>query len=77
MKIFKKDQLKILQWNSDVLSTKVDELRTRAAELDLDVILIQETKLSGRNTTPRIHGYKEAIRTYGTIAKGGGILCYV
>ena len=77
MKVIKKDNLRILQWNADALSTKVGELRMRAAELDLDVILIQETKLKEGVATPRIPGFKEAMRLDRVVTGGGGILCYI
>ena len=77
MKVTKKSSLRILQWNADSLATKIGELRTSAAKLDLDVILIQETKLTGKARTPRIDGFKEAMRQDRVGLGGGGLLCYI
>ena len=76
MKVFTKDYLRILQWNADSLATKIGELRDRVKDLDADVLLIQETKLRGK-PTPRIPGYKEAMRSDRVVAEGGGLLSYV
>jgi len=77
MKVTKKSSLRILQWNADSLGTKIGELRTSADKLDLDVILIQETKLKGNAATPRIEGFKEAMRQDRVGVGGGGLLCYI
>ena len=76
MKLFTKKSLRILQWNADSLATKIGELRERVKDRDVDVILIQETKLRGK-PTPRIDGYKEAMRSDRIVAEGGGLLCYI
>ena len=76
MKIIRRDSLRILQWNADVLNTKMDELKARAVDMNLDVILIQETKLKPHMKTPRIPGFKEAMRQDRIVIDGGGLLCY-
>jgi len=76
MRYARKDSLKILQWNADTLGTKVDQLRLRMEELDVDVALIQEAKLN-RRATPVIKGYKEAMRADRIICEGGGLVCYI
>ena len=68
MKLFTKESLRILQWNADSLATKIGELRDRVKQLEVDVILIQETKLRGK-PTPRIPGYKEAMRSDRIVAE--------
>ena len=77
MKIIKRDYLRILQWNCDTLSTRVGELKMRAAKLDLDVILIQETKMKAKDKTPNILGYKVAMRQDRVAIDGGGLLCLI
>ena len=70
--------LKFLQWNADGLATKVPELQERLKKEDIDVVLIQETKLQPHLRTPKIQGYKIALRSdrRGGI-KGGGLATYV
>ena len=51
------DKLRILQWNADGLRNKIMELRAREGDLDLDVLLIQETHLEPNKATPTIPGY--------------------
>ncbi len=43
--------LRILQWNADGLSTKVQELRDRLAAESIDVCLIQKTKLTEKDAS--------------------------
>ncbi len=47
-----KPTLRILQWNTDGLSTKVQELHDRLAAESIDVCLIQETKLVEKDASP-------------------------
>lgn len=42
----------LLQWNCDCLSTKADELAMLAKRYDVDLILLQETKLGEEDPTP-------------------------
>ena len=71
------DALSILQWNADGLSTKVVELRERLVAENIDVCVIQETKLKHDLVSPKIYGYKTILRAdrKGTIS-GGGLLIY-
>ena len=48
--------LRILQWNADGLNTKIAELNSVTKKLDIDVVLIQETKLTASSSTPNIQG---------------------
>ena len=58
MKIFERKSLRILQWNSDKLSTKVGELTLKLKELDIDLVMIQESKLEKKDATAITDGYK-------------------
>ena len=73
-----KRNLRGLQWNADGINTKVTELNRLVVELDVDVVLIQETKLTSRSKTPKIHGFT-AVRQDRPNAEfpGGGLLTYV
>ena len=71
-----KKSLRILQWNADGLSSKLHELRLKADELDLDVILIQESKLEAQHSTPKIIGYS-SIRSDRKKRAGGGLMSYI
>ena len=65
-----------LQWNADGIDTKVAELNRLVVELN--VVLIQETKLTSRSKTPKIHGFT-AVRQDRPNAEfpGGGLFTYV
>jgi len=52
-----RDKLTILQWNADGIRPKVQPLRDYLQEKEIDVFLIQETKLVTRNETPKFKGY--------------------
>ena len=74
-------ELKILQWNCDGLMTKKDELEELLHREGVQVALLQETKLSQRDDTPRLRGYS-AIRKdrSGSGTNGprvGGLCTYV
>ena len=71
-------QLTILQWNADGLTTKVIELTERLKEDNVDIANIQETKLKPHMKTPRIPGYRVATRAdrHGT-RRGGGLITYI
>lgn len=49
--------LKILQLNVDSITFKMDELRQFVKKHDIDVFLIQETKLTKKDATPKFPGY--------------------
>ena len=74
----KRRNLRGLQWNADGINTKMAELNSLVEELDVDVILIQETKLTNKSKTPVLHGYT-AVRQDrpNTEFPGGGLLTYV
>jgi len=76
MKKFTKQSLRFLQFNADGLKSKVDELSKRLHTLDIDVALIQETKLAKSDRTPTIPGFKP-IREDRKGMRGGGLIIYV
>ena len=56
--------------------TQPKNLRERAKDLDLDVLLIQESQLSENSKTPSIIGYTP-IRVDRKNKAGGGIISYI
>ena len=54
---------RLMQWNADGLKIKSHELARRLTEMDIDVCMIQESKLSHRDTTPKVQGCKAILRT--------------
>lgn len=69
--------LRILQWNADGIRTGLAELTRLVREVDLDVVLIQESKLSSGDQTPKLPGFAVARRDRPSGPKGGGLLTYV
>ena len=53
------DKLTILQWNADALLSKIEELRGYLEEKDIDIFMIQETKLisSDRDIEKKFPGF--------------------
>jgi ribonuclease HI len=72
-----KECLRILQWNADALSTKTIELEERMKKLDVDVAVIQETKFKEKDASPRIPGFKVAMRADREVVEGGGLISYI
>ena len=71
-----KPSLKIYQWNADGLATKIYELKNRLAEKEIDICMIQETKLRLGDTSPRIPGYA-CLRDDRKAMYGGGLMTYI
>ena len=46
-----RNKIRILQWNVDGVNTKTTELAARLQELDIDIGLVQESKLAKKNQT--------------------------
>ena len=76
MKKFTKPYLRLLQFNADGLKSRAGELEKRLKDLDIDVALVQETKLAKSDRTPPIVGYKP-VREDRKATKGGGLMIYV
>ena len=74
-------RLTLMQWNCDYLATKIPELRVVIKKYEVDIILLQETKLGLEDLTPLLEGF-DAIRTdrkgSGTHKRrGGGLITYI
>ena len=54
MKVVTRSSLRILQWNADGQKSKSDELAARIESGDIDVAVIQETRLTKSDSTPFI-----------------------
>ena len=69
--------LNILQWNADGINTKTTELRDRLVAENIDICMIQESKLQPHMKTPTLSGFKPIYRVdrKGTV-KGGGLITY-
>ena len=72
-----RDHLRIMSWNADALRTKIPELQKALDDLDIDVCMIQETKLKKKFDTPNLKGYVAVMRSDRADAEGGGLLTYV
>ena len=71
-----KQSLRIMQWNSNGISRKLGELEERLAQSDIDICLIQESKLRKVDRTPHIKGYS-SIREDRVAGTGGGLLTLI
>ena len=72
-----KQSLRIIQWNADSITTKVLELQDRLSAEDIDICLIQETKLKQGVLDPKLEGY-ECIRADRNLENaGGGLLILI
>ena len=72
-----KQSLRIIQWNADSITTKVLELQDRLSAEDIDICLIQETKLKKGARDPKLEGY-ECIRADRKLKNaGGGLLILI
>ena len=78
-----RDKLKVMQWNADGLRTaEADLLGFVTKSPDIDVLLIQETKLLPTDRTPVLPGYAAVRRDRplapgGAGGRGGGLLTFV
>ena len=71
-----KNCLRVMQWNSDGLTLKVHELAKRLKSLDIDVCVIQESKLRKKDNTPKVAGYLAILRSDRPNISGGGLITY-
>ena len=72
-----KKSLRILQWNADGITTKVNELGLRLKKDGYDVCLVQETKLKPNMKTPSIEGYTSIRQDRRNQNGGGGLISYI
>jgi len=70
------DKIRLIQWNCDGIRNKIIELRQRVIDQEIDVILIQETKLEKNHKTPDIPGFAPW-RVDRKNKKGGGLIAYI
>ena len=68
--------LNILQFNINGIQKHITELTQTAQQHNIDILLIQETKLSTKHKTPQIPNYT-AIRTDRGHKQGGGLITYI
>ena len=52
------DKLDIMQWNADAIGPKQDELERYVIAKDIDIFLIQETKMIKKDKKPKFAGYR-------------------
>ena len=57
MKSNERKCMRILQWNTDGIKSKIGELEMRLKKRDIDLAMIQERKLGKGQRTPHIKGY--------------------
>ena len=77
MKTIDREYLTVLQWNADGINTKSDELQTQLEALNIDVCLIQESKLTRGSIAPYFPGYKSIRSDRKVTKKGGGLLSLI
>ena len=83
MKTFTSNSLRILQWNADGMKSYSDSLARRLVSLNIDVAVIQETKLSPKDVvTPSIPGYVSGVHLQLRKDRpldmgGGGLIFYI
>jgi ribonuclease HI len=71
-----------VHWNINGFGNSKDELIDAAGRLDLDVICLQESKLTGKSPPPKIPGYDlhrkdRAVPRGSKPVRGGGLLTFV
>ena len=72
-----KTSLRIMQYNADTVSTKWLELQDRLIADDIDICLVQETKLSKGSQLKTPDGYEMRHADRGLRNAGGGLLCLI
>ena len=72
-----KDSLRKLQWNADSIKLKAGELSERMKELDVDIALVQGSKLREKDKTPSIKGYSSVRAGRPGERQGGGLITYI
>ena len=67
-----------MQWNANAIKNKTTELSARLIGNDIDICIIQESKLTKADKNPpRVTGYKAAMRSDRIGLAGGGLITYV
>ena len=73
--------LRILQWNADGIRPKLAELEDRLRSLQIDIAVVQETKLKPSDRDPRIPGFSTIRKDRNNhdlgLAYGGGLLILI
>jgi hypothetical protein len=72
-----RSSLRILQWNADGIRSGLSELEERLQQMEIDVAVIQETKLRRNNATPKFEGYATIRHDRANEKQGGGLLSLV
>ena len=72
-----KENIRIMQWNANGINPKVDELRAVLKELEIDICLIQESKLRPGSPTPYFQGYGTYRSDRTTTKAGGGLISLI
>ena len=72
-------ELRILKWNADTLSTRKEELRQALKDHEVDIFLVQETKMTKSSKVPKFPGYTIINKPRHQVAgdesnRGGGLL---
>ena len=75
----KNKEIKILQWNADAFLAKKEEFRTIIKNKDIDIFLVQETKMITTDKEPNFPGYTTYSKPRTQVAgneknRGGGLL---
>ena len=68
--------LSILQWNANGIKTKMVELEEKVRRMEIDIIMIQESKLRSLDKDPRIAGYS-TVRKDRDVGMGGGLVTFI
>ncbi len=77
LKSVDKEHVRVMQWNANGINTKSDELQIRLEALDIDICLIQESKLRQGSPTPHFPGYKSYRSDRKVTKAGGGLLSLI
>jgi len=72
-----KNSLRILQWNADGIKPKLHELEMRMKESDIDVAIIQESKLKKGDRSPILPGYASIRCDRPGESAGGGLISFI
>ena len=65
-----------MQWNANGLKNKMVELEEKTRLLDIDIILIQESKLRSSDTNPKLKGYTTN-RKDRAVGRGGVLVTFI